>query len=482
MKLNLDEQLRMKKVMDVLNSKITLVLPDLMSSNTKLGERLKNKLKVSTLFNNIEHRNRKYLKGFINSSNKRANFLKTGLEMNKAIKQSTKGIQSLCKEMDGDLILQNMDLLLNEKKLISENTEQETHMKLTNLLSVMKKAIKPSLLSAKEEDKNDVKILTEDEMYKMKDYMGNKIDKEHEDIQNNINNYINVVNNAFKGEEFENEENKAKIKRNFSRFVETINFQKNIKLINYKKPKPQQIKDKESANLLRIKKLLYPSNIKKSEINDENNNKQLNHIIRRNSSMNNIYNKNNYEALGKTTDNNNADKLKNIEVNGQDTMQVLTKLKEQKDYLTERMQQKIKRVNSLIEIKLPYLSNYENILNYVNRNNKSISQRKNISENINNNNEKMVFSPISEIKNTKCEIQPFMRRKILALKSDIQLISHNNELFNKNFYENKRMTIYKKLRGTLDKANIKIYNRKDIDCSKNNSDKKGENVFITEKK
>ncbi len=120
--------------------------------------------------------------------------------------------------------------------------------------------------------------------------------------------------------------------------------------------------------------------------------------------MNNIYNKNNYEALGKTTDNNNADKLKNIEVNGQDTMQVLTKLKEQKDYLTERMQQKIKRVNSLIEIKLPYLSNYENILNYVNRNNKSISQRKNISENINNNNEKMVFSPISEIRNTKCEI------------------------------------------------------------------------------
>ena len=44
------------------------------------------------------------------------------------------------------------------------------------------------------------------------------------------------------------------------------------------------------------------------------------------------------------------------------------------------------------------------------------------------------------------------------------------------------MTIYKKLRGSLDKANIKIYNRKDIDCSKNNSDKKGENVFITEKK
>jgi len=105
MKLKLDEQLSMKKVMDVLNNKITLVLPDLISSNTKLGERLKNKLKVSTLFNNIEHRNRKYLKGFINSSNQRADFLKTGLAMNKAIKQSSKNMQSLCKEMDKDLIL-----------------------------------------------------------------------------------------------------------------------------------------------------------------------------------------------------------------------------------------------------------------------------------------------------------------------------------------------------------------------------------------
>ena len=42
--MNIDDQLRMKKAMEALNSKLTLVLPDLMSSNTKLGERLKNKL------------------------------------------------------------------------------------------------------------------------------------------------------------------------------------------------------------------------------------------------------------------------------------------------------------------------------------------------------------------------------------------------------------------------------------------------------
>ena len=104
-----------QKKMDLLNSKISVVLPELMSRNIKLGERLKNKLKVSTLFNNIEHRNKKYLKGFIFSSNKRAKDLKTGLDMNKAIKQSTKKLTLLCNQMKDDLILKNSDVLLNEK-------------------------------------------------------------------------------------------------------------------------------------------------------------------------------------------------------------------------------------------------------------------------------------------------------------------------------------------------------------------------------
>ncbi len=162
-----EDRVRMKKAMDVLNSKLTIILPDLMSSNVKLVERLKNKLKVSTLFNNIEHRNRKYLKGFINCSNKRTNFLKTGLEMKRALKQSNKNTQLLCKQMNEDLILKNMDILLNEKKLISENTEPETHLKINNLLTVMKKAIKPPLFE-KYEEKTENKVLTEDKIDKIK--------------------------------------------------------------------------------------------------------------------------------------------------------------------------------------------------------------------------------------------------------------------------------------------------------------------------
>ena len=475
-----DEQLRMKKAMDVLNSKITIVLPDLMSSNQKLGERLKNKLKVSTLFNNIEHRNRKYLKGFIDSSNKRAIFLKTGLEMNKAIKQSNKNIQSLCNQMQDDLVLQNMDFLINEKKLINENTEQETHMKINNLIQTMKKAIKPSLFDKSDEDKKELKILTEEEMAKRKEYIGNKITKEQDNLQTNINTYVNVMNNTFKNGNFEKEENKAKIKRDFHRFVDAINFQKNIQFINYKKPKPIPIKDKETANLIQIKKLLYPNNMKK-EIKDKNKNNESGHVIKRNSSMNNIYNLRGPGLLGKTTDINLAEKLKNIEVNGQDTMQVLTKLAVQKDYLTERMKQKLKRVNSLIEIKLPFLSNYENILNYLNRKNNSSNQSKNISEN--NSSEMMVFSPISESKRNICKVEPFMKRKLLALKNDINIIDHNNELFKKNFLENDKMTIYNQLKGSLGKINIKILRKRNNESpSHKDESKKGENVFITSKK
>ena len=477
--MKLGEKLRKKKAMDLLNSKITIVLPDLMSSNTKLGERLRNKLKVSTLFNSIEHRNSKYLKGFIKSSNIRANFLKTGLEMNKAIKQSTKNITSLCNEMKGDLILQNIDLLLNEKKILNENTEQETHMKVNNLLQTMKKAIKPPIYYKNEDDKNEIKILTEEEMDKMKDYIRNKITKEQDSLQTNITNYVNVVNNTFKNNNFQREENKAKVKKDFNRFVESLNFGKNIQLINYKKSKPQPIKDRETANLIRIKKLLYPTNLKKKGLKEENKKKGFGYTIRRNASMNNIYSMRNYGEFGKTTEMNNADKLKNIDVSGQDTMQVLTKLAEQKDYLTERMEQKLKRVNSLIEIKLPFLSNYENILNYINRKNKSSIQNKYLSEI--DNNEKMVFSPQSQLRNNQSELKPFMRRKILALKNDIQIIDYKNELFNKKFFEDKRMTIYNKLRGTLEKINMKIYRRKERE-SIINTDKKGDNVFITAKK
>jgi len=477
--MNIDDQLRMKKAMDALNSKLTLVLPDLMSSNTKLGERLKNKLKVSTLFNNIEHRNRKYLKAFIYNANQRANFLKTGLELNKAIKQSKKNMSSLCKQMEGDLILKNMDILLNEKKLISENTEQETHMKLNNLINTMKRAIKPPLFTKRDEEKKELKILTENEIDKIKDYISDKIIKEKNNLVNNINIYVNELNNSFGNGKYEKGKNKNQIKKEFHRFVDNLNFVKDIKLINFKKPKPIPIKDKESANLLRIKKLLYPTKSIRKEVIEPIKTKEKEYtIIKRNASMNSIYDIKNLDKIGKTVDINEKDKVKDIDVSGQDTMQILNKLAQQKDYLTQRMDNKLRRVNSLIEIKLPFISNYELILKYVNSQNKKGIKNKNLSEN--NDNEKMVFSPISENRSNRYKIQPFMRKKILSLKNDINIISHRSELFKKQFYENKQMDIYHKLKESSNKLYLGHASKNDVDSYENT--KKGEKVFITSKK
>lgn len=477
--MNIDDQLRMKKAMDALNSKLTLVLPDLMSSNTKLGERLKNKLKVSTLFNNIEHRNRKYLKAFIYNANQRANFLKTGLELNKAIKQSKKNMSSLCKQMEGDLILKNMDILLNEKKLISENTEQETHMKLNNLINTMKRAIKPPLFTKRDEEKKELKIPTENEIDKIKDYISDKIIKEKNNLVNNINIYVNELNNSFGNGKYEKGKNKNQIKKEFHRFVDNLNFVKDIKLINFKKPKPIPIKDKESANLLRIKKLLYPTKSIRKEVIEPIKTKEKEYtIIKRNASMNSIYDIKNLDKIGKTVDINEKDKVKDIDVSGQDTMQILNKLAQQKDYLTQRMDNKLRRVNSLIEIKLPFISNYELILKYVNSQNKKGIKNKNLSEN--NDNEKMIFSPISEDRSNRYKIQPFMRKKILSLKNDINIISHRSELFKKQFYENKQMDIYHKLKESSNKLYLRHASKNDVDSYENT--KKGEKVFITSKK
>ena len=457
--------------MKILNSKTTEILTDLIPGNIKLIGRLGDKLKVSNLFNNIEHRNLKYLKDFIFLSNRRAHSLKVGLSMKRTIKQNIKNIQPLSNQIKGDVFLQNSDLFLSEKKLLKEDTEMVNHIKLKNLLEMMKKAIKPPLSDRYGDAKNGIKVLTEDEMIKMKDYIGNKISKEQSDLQDNINKYVNFVNDNLKSDNAGNKEIKLKEKKEFNKFTRILNFGKNIRLINYKKPKPQPIKEKEPVNLLKIKKLLI--NLKKKGNKEENTKTEM----QRSASMNNIYNKHDNKKAKKTTEISKEDKLKNIDVSGQDSLQVIMKLDEQKYYLSERMHDKLKRVNSLTEIKLPFISNYDNIMKYIKRKNESISPSNNISK---SNNTKRVFSPISKSRNNISEIRPFMRTKIISLKDDIQNINYKNELFNKKFFEDERMVIYNKMKESLEKINRKIYRIKEYkDLINKNTDQGGNNVFNT---
>ena len=114
----------------VILNKINSSLPELMSRNLRLGERLKNKIIVSSFMNNAENKNQKYLKLFVISSDKRVKDLRTGLNLKKVIKKGINYLSPICNHINKDLIIKNGDFLIKEKKLINEKTEQETHNKI----------------------------------------------------------------------------------------------------------------------------------------------------------------------------------------------------------------------------------------------------------------------------------------------------------------------------------------------------------------
>ena len=444
-----------QKRMDLLNSKISLILPELMHRNLKLIKRLNNKLKVSSFFNNIENRNKKYFHDFICSSDKRAKDLKTGLKINKAIEQNSKSISLLCRQMSDDIILKKANLLLREKKLISENTEHETHMKINKLINNLKKTVKTSNETQIKPIKTIIKSLSHKELKEAQDYIGDKIIIEQKRIQDKINKYLKKLHisldkyandeKTINNNNNEDEENdslrskKIKRKKEFNKYVENIYMNEHIKFINYTKPKPSQIKDKEGANLKRIKYCLFPpsmeylinnqynnDDINESDINSNqskaflNNNKKIN----RNSSMINI--KSNINK--KNNDKNIISELNNINVNGKDTLEVLKSLANQEKYLSERINKKMEKVNSLIEVNLPFPKNYQSIINYCK--NKQILKDKNKYKKKNN----FTFYPSPNKNYTYInfnkksdlpELSPNMGKKISFIKNNIKNNSNN---------------------------------------------------------
>jgi hypothetical protein len=259
-----------------------------------------------------------------------------------------------------------------------------------------------------------------------------------------------------------------------------------IKFINYTKPKQQQIKDKESANLIRIKKYLYPNIFDKIKLKKEN--KSSNQIVknliplRKNASLNNI-NNNKYNFSEKENKT-----FEEVEVNGKDTIEVLNNLVNQGQFLSERMERKLEKINSLIDVKLPYTRNYELVLNYI----KNQGLR---------NDEKLLFSPKSEERYEErinrinsyrnlMKISPYIRRKLSLIKEDISHLRpeyinitkknnfrkvHISHLSSQNSFNKDNKIKFDKT--TIDKSHFSIKN------SPNNSFiNQEEKLFITSKK
>ena len=324
------------------NDKIELILPELLERNIKLTDRLKGKLKVSSFLNNTENRNEKYIKIFLSSSYKRVKDIKTGLELKKAVRQSKKNLENICNKINNDIILQNSDYLNEEKKLLKENTEQETHMKINKLLLNLKNTLKHVKMRQKTEEKNNNNYLNKSYMNNLKNYINNKLDEEKSLVNEQINEYV------YKLKNYEKNMVSSERKKELKSYVDRMNIQ-NLKLLNYIKPKPIPIKDKECSSMARIKNNLYPymnqsnKNIKKNIINLKSNmrNKNIN------KSMNNFSFNENGES--KILDNNSFQVLKSLASNGEN--------------LGLKINKSCNKLNSLIDYNLPNPQAYNEIIN-----------------------------------------------------------------------------------------------------------------------
>ena len=337
-----------KKNKKILNKKKNS-LPELMTRNLILGERLKNKINVSSFMNNAENKNQKYLKSFVISSSKRVKDLKTGLDLKNVIKKGINSLSPICDDINNDIIIKNGDYLIKQKKLINEKTEEETHNKINELIKGIKHIIKPVTIIKKPAIHKIAKSVSEEVLHKTKAIIKYEIFNDQKKIRNKIDYYIDKLNTMA--------ETKPK---EFHKIANHIYLKSNIKMINYIKPKVTIIKDSESTeNIIAIRKHLAQSitnnderKKKKEEKKNESEHSEEKSKISKNNYINNIPHK----QTRKT----------NPFINNysKDTLNIVKKLASQNKSLETKTRINLKKINSLVDIKLPYFVNYSRTIKY----------------------------------------------------------------------------------------------------------------------
>ena len=504
---------RRKKKMVILNSKVSEILPELMDRNLKLADRLQNKLKVSSFFNSIEQRNKNYLQNFIFSSIKRTKDLKTGVQFDEAIKQSSKMMSVLINQMDDDIFLKNMEKLIKEKKLVLEKTEQETHIKIEELLTNLRNAIKKPKVVKQEVDSKIEKSYSAKDINEVKEYIGEKIKVEEKKTNDKITSYLKKLNYIFqncdcysKSSDLEKNMENEEFKKTYFRRKKAINklsdnfyLKKNIKLINYSKPKPFQIQDKDAANLTRIKNCLYPSLLdklimnKKDNLNNTDSSLQTQTILssQNDSMLQNDLNKNSSVSYlnSNFSPNNNESKFeedfKKIKTSGKDTLEIINSLISQGKFLSERFDKKFEKMNSLIDYNLPFPKNYELLLNYSKIHDKENSNKNFISFYPGLMRQRKKVESRNNGNRTLPHLNANIRHKLTSLKEEIEGKKIEKNMFDSVFrsYIGFNTTKHGKNRLIKLNKNIKVKKIWKHKASMDNiKQKKSETVFITLKK
>ena len=247
------------------------------------------------------------------------------------MKQSARNLSNLCNKIDTDILLQNSDFLSGEKKLLNENTEQETHMKINSLISNLKdmvKKVKYIQSHSKDINANTSKYLSKSYINNINNILKNKLENEKNIVNHKINSYKSKLKNSIQD------------KKEFKNYADKIDLT-NLKLLNYKKPKPIPISDRESSSMSRIKNVLYP-------IMAKSNTSLRQKII-------NLNPKNNQTNLSFNENGKSQILLK-------DSFDVLKGLSSNNQKLTMKINKTIQKVNSLVDLKLPNPGLYKILL------------------------------------------------------------------------------------------------------------------------
>ena len=411
------------------------ILPELINRNTKLGTRLKSKLRVSSLLNNIELRNQNYLKELVSSSDRTLQDLKTGLELSKAMKLSNNKLSILNSKILNDCFMKKNNIIYNVKKNLNKSTEEETNMLIKRSLSVIRNCISPTYKILKKPKKvvEKKKFLSEAELNKAKMIINNKISVEEKILKEKIHNYLEKVKalnvtNIKSNDPYDykiQKMNKDK-NRDFYFYAKHLDLDdNNIKMIHYKKLKPQPIRDRSCPNLENIKENIFP-NIKTGQINSENyvnlNNSNGVKIINGMKLYNKFQNKKSQKSEVKNEDKtNNSDIIVN---NKKDSFNILKKIILRNRSLINKNIEKYKKLSKKLDINLPKISDYENLI----ENNKVEEEEKNKeNENANKNDIKNK----TEIPNAYSESE--LMKEFRAIKEEIKFLKEKKLDIDENY-------------------------------------------------
>ena len=290
-------------------------LPELMSRNLKLGKELHNKITISSFMNDTESKTKKYLTQFLISSNKRVKDIKTGLSLVNVIKKGTKNLVPIFNHIDNNIIIQNSAFLLREKNIISQKIAKEKHERVDELIKKIRYIIKPTKIKRKSNSHRIIRTIPEDQMFKIKNILDNEIANDENLLKRKINYYKkNLLTLA------------EKKPKSFCEMAENMYLKSNLKMINYLKPAQAYIREQKLLNLLKIRKHLMNSKKEKEEKEE----------------IDNFEHEEN-ESL----------------VNNGDTIMVIKNMTKEKNNLELKTKKNMRRINSMIDIKLPYFSNYQ---------------------------------------------------------------------------------------------------------------------------